>query len=281
MCWLRPFLSVVGTRPILAREAIYSLSSCLLYISDLLSVNQLIFCLSVNRCSVASVLRSAALLDSRAASVCFGVPVWVITGAQCASLVHPPLLPIHSLFCLPPVRCECRVATGGDGEPGSRSYPAAQQHQRRCTAMVQVPPHSLFSLVALFVVLFGFMWIRAAKLVRPVDEGERWNQLAHGCAVDLWCETWSRSCLRLIRVRFSLWIPGLGLVCLVDYWFGVTCVYVCRIQEVWAGMCQIFDGWNLVAFEACFPLPPLPHYYPQSVTSCSWQSYPIFLVEFL
>ena len=143
------------------------------------------------------------------------------------------------------------------------------------------PPHSLFSLVALFVVLFGFMWIRAAKLIRPVDEGERWSQLAHGCAVDLWCETWSRSCLRLIRVRFSLWIPGLGLVCSVDYWFGVTCVYVCRIQEVWAGMCQIFDGWNLVAFEACFPLPPLPHYYPQSVTSCSWQSYPIFLVEFL
>ena len=71
------------------------------------------------------------------------------------------------------------------------------------------------------------------------------------------------------------------LFCSVDYWFGVTCVYVCRIQEVWAGMCQIFDGWNLVAFEACFPLPPLPHYYPQSVTSCSWQSYPIFLVEFL
>jgi len=149
--------------------------------------------------------------------------------------------------------------------------------QRWCRS----PPHSLFSLVALFVVLFGFMWIRAAKLIRPVDEGERWNQLAHGCAVDLWCETWSRSCLRLIRVRFSLWISGLGLVCSVDYWFGVTCVYVCRIQEVWAGMCQIFDGWNLVAFEACFPLPPLPHYYPQSVTSCSWQSYPIFLVEFL
>jgi len=47
------------------------------------------------------------------------------------------------------------------------------------------PPHSLFSLVALFVVLFGFMWIHAAKLIRPVDEGERWNQLAHGCAVDL------------------------------------------------------------------------------------------------
>jgi len=51
------------------------------------------------------------------------------------------------------------------------------------------PPHSLFSLVALFVVLFGFMWIRAAKLIRPVDEGERWSQLAHGCAVDLRCET--------------------------------------------------------------------------------------------
>ena len=100
MCWLRPFLSVVGTRPILAREAIYSLSSCLLYISDLLGVNQLIFCLSVNRCFGASVLRSAALLDSRAASVCFGVPVWVITGAQCASLV-PPFLFTLSFVSLP------------------------------------------------------------------------------------------------------------------------------------------------------------------------------------
>jgi len=77
------------------------------------------------------------------------------------------------------------VATGADGEPGSRSYPVAATPAEVQGDGAGPPPHSLFSLVALFVVLFGFMWIRAAKLIRPVDEGERWSQLAHGCAVDL------------------------------------------------------------------------------------------------
>ena len=76
------------------------------------------------------------------------------------------------------------MATGGDGEPGSRSYPVAAT-PAEVHGDGAAPPPSLFSLVALCVVLFGFMWIRAAKLIRPVDEGERWNQLVHGCAVDL------------------------------------------------------------------------------------------------
>ena len=113
-------------------------------LSNLLHVSRLIFRLSINRCFGTLVFRSAVLPDSHITvepgphqSVC----CTRLGDNGCAvRFACPPFLPIHSLFCLPPVRCECRVATGGDGEPGSRSYPAAQQHQRRCTAMVQVPP---------------------------------------------------------------------------------------------------------------------------------------------
>jgi len=196
--------------------------------------------------------------------------------------LSPP--PSYSLSLLSPSR-EMRVPSGNRG----RWWTGVPELSRGAATPAEVqgdgagpPPPTLCSLLLLSLwfslVLCGFVLQNWFDLWMKGKGGVNWRMVV------LWiCDA------KLDLVHAWDWL-GLGfhcgflawdLFCSVDYWFGVTCVYVCRIQEVWAGMCQIFDGWNLVAFEACFPLPPLPHYYPQSVTSCSWQSYPIFLVEFL